>query len=111
MFEGEHVDRAIDEALRASESGDGVQIRTTKDEAADFLQDILKSGPMGVLDIEREAREAGLLGPDAVIGQSRAFRDARKKIGAQARRDGGVGGGGRWVWEVSASTTSAPAGF
>jgi hypothetical protein len=31
------------------------------------------------LDIEREAREAGLLGPDAVIGQSRAFRDARKR--------------------------------
>jgi len=85
MFEGEHVDRAIDEALRASENGEGAQIRTTKDEAADFLQDILKSGPMGVLDIEREAREAGLLGPDAVIGQSRAFRDARKKVGAQSR--------------------------
>src|SRR5215471_10885802 len=97
MFEGAHVDRAIDEALRASESGEGAQIRTTKDEAVDFLRDILKSGPMGVLDIEREAREAGLLGPDAVIGQNRAFRDARKKIGALSRRDGRVGGGGRWV--------------
>src|SRR5262245_41435771 len=76
-------------ALRASESGDGAQIRTTKDEAADFPRDILKSGPMGVLDIDREA---GLFGPDAVIGQSRAFRDARKKIGARSRRDGRVGG-------------------
>jgi hypothetical protein len=66
---------------------------------------------MGVLDIEREAREAGLLGPDAVIGQSRAFRDARKKISAQSRRDGRVGGGGRWIWELSASSISAPAGF
>ena len=28
---------------------------------------------MGVLEIEREAREAGLLGPDAVIGQSVPF--------------------------------------
>jgi putative DNA primase/helicase len=100
MFEGEHVDRAIDEALRASETGDGAQIRTTKDEAADFLADIHKSGPMGVLDIERGAREAGLLGPDAVIGQSRPFREARRKIGAQSRRDGGVGGGGRWVCEL-----------
>ena len=107
MFEGAHVDRAIDEALRASESGEGAQIRTTKDEAVDFLRDILKSGPMGVLDIEREAREAGLLGPDAVIGQSRAFRDARKKVGAQSRRDGRIGSGGRWVWELPAISTAA----
>src|SRR5262249_59296098 len=77
MFEGEHVDRAIDEALRASESGESGQIRTTKDEAVDFLQDILKSGPMGVLDIEREAREAGLLGRAAVIGPGRPFVDSR----------------------------------
>lgn len=110
MFEGEHVDRAIDEALRASETGEGTQVRTTKDEAADFLGDILKNGPMGVLDIEREAREAGLLGPDAVIGQSRPFREARRKIGAQSRRDGGVGGGGRWVWELPAVAPEERAG-
>jgi hypothetical protein len=57
----------VDEALSASESRGNNEGRSGKDEAADFLRGLLTAEGIAVLEIEREAREAGLLGPDSPI--------------------------------------------
>ena len=102
MFEGEHVTESIDEALSASEGrrgGDGER-RTNKDDAADFLRSVLAGGAAPVLQIEAEARSAGLLGADKPISQNKAFRSAREMLGITPQRRGGTGASGQWVWEL-----------
>jgi putative DNA primase/helicase len=103
MFEGEHVSRSIDEALTASEARGGTDSRSGKDEAVDFLRGVLAGGAMPVLEIEREAREAGLLGPDNPISQNKSFRSARDMLEISPRRRGGAGAKGQWVWELPAT--------
>jgi len=44
--------------------------------------------------------DAGLLGEGKPISQSKPFRLARIELGIKPRRAGGLGGGGRWVWEL-----------
>jgi putative DNA primase/helicase len=100
MFEGEHVSQSIDEALTASETRGRTDNRSGKDEAADFLRGVLAGGAMPVLEIEREAREAGLLGPDSPISQNKSFRSARDMLEISPRRKGGAGAKGQWVWEL-----------
>lgn len=103
MFEGDHVSESIDEALSASESrrGNADEKRTSKDEAADFLRSLLSNGAVPVLQIEAEARSAGLLGPDKPISQNKAFRSARDMLGISPQRRGGMGAMGQWVWDLS----------
>lgn len=98
MFESDHVSQSIDEALSASESrgaatGGG---QTSKDDAAEFLSDVLSHGPVDVLEVERLARAATLLGADKPLRQNKAFRDARKNLGVIASREG-FGPGARYV--------------
>jgi energy-coupling factor transporter ATP-binding protein EcfA2 len=100
MFEGEHVSHSIDEALTASETRGGTDHRSGKDEAADFLRDLLAKGAMPVLEIEREARDAGLLGPDSPISQNKSFRSARDMLEISPQRKGGAGAKGQWVWQL-----------
>jgi putative DNA primase/helicase len=107
MFEGEHVSHSIDEALTASETRGGTDHRSGKDEAADFLRDILAKGAMPVLEIEREARDAGLLGPDSPISQNKSFRSARDMLEISPQRKGGAGAKGQWVWQLP-STPKMP---
>ncbi|WLB19368.1 AAA family ATPase [Bradyrhizobium sp. vgs-9] len=112
MFEGDHVSESIDEALSASEGrrGSAEDKRTNKDEAADFLRSVLSGGAVPVLQIEAEARDAGLLGPDKPISQNKAFRSARDMLGISPQRRGGTGAKGQWVWELpdGAKMTSKP---
>jgi len=74
----------------------------------------LAGGAMPVLEIEREAREAGLLGPDSPISQNKSFRSARDMLEISPRRKGGAGAKGQWVWELpttpkmSSKTYDAP---
>ena len=98
MFEGAHVSASIDEALSASESRGSGEKGTSKDEAANFLRTVLVGGALPVLQIESEAREAGLLGPDSPISQNKAFRSARKELCIDPQRQGGTGAKGQWVW-------------
>jgi hypothetical protein len=110
MFEGEHVTESIDEALSASEGrrgGDGEK-RTNKDEAADFLRSVLSGGAVPVLQVEAEARDAGLLGPDKPISQNKAFRSARDMLGITPQRRGGAAANGQWVWELPGSAAKMP---
>jgi hypothetical protein len=94
------VTASVDEALAASESQGADEGRTGKDDAADFLRDLLAAGAMPVLEIEREARDAGLLGQDSPISQNKAFRSARTVLGIAPKRTGGTGANGKWVWEL-----------
>jgi putative DNA primase/helicase len=95
-----HVTASVDEALSASENRGNNEGRTGKDEAADFLSGLLTTDGTPVLEIEREAREAGLLGPDSPISQNKSFRSAREALGVVPRRKGGAGANGQWVWAL-----------
>jgi hypothetical protein len=101
MFEGEYVSASIDEALNASECRGGEK-HTSKEEAANFLRTVLAGGALPVLQIQSEAREAGLLGPESPISQNKAFRSARKDLGVAPQRQGGTGAKGQWVWGLPA---------
>jgi hypothetical protein len=98
MFENEYVTASIDEALNASEGRGAGDKRTNKHEAANFLRTVLAGGAMAVLQVEAEAREAGLLGPDSPISQNKAFRSAREELSIVPQRQGGTGAKGQWVW-------------
>lgn len=97
MFESGHVSQSIDEALTASESRGGVTGgQTSKDDAAEFLSDVLSRGAVDVLEVERLARAATLLGADKPLRQNKAFREARKSLGVVTSRDG-FGPGARYI--------------
>jgi putative DNA primase/helicase len=95
--ESEQVSQSIDEALMASENrgGDGSQT-SAKGDAVEFLNEVLSDGPVDVLEVERQARLAGLLGDDKRIRENKSFRAARKQLGVLSTRDG-FGQGGRYV--------------
>lgn len=99
-FDPAPVDISANDALAASEATGDVSDRTGKDEAADFLQVVLSGGPVAVKEIERQAREAGLLADGKPISQSRPIRSARDDLGIMPHREGGVAGAGQWVWSL-----------
>ncbi|MDO8400584.1 MAG: AAA family ATPase [Bradyrhizobium sp.] len=99
-WETDPVMASVDEALSASENRGANEGRTGKDDAADFLRAVLAGGAMPVLEIEQEARAAGLLGAESSISQNKAFRSARILLGVTPKRTGGTGAAGKWVWEL-----------
>jgi hypothetical protein len=66
--------------------------------AADFLQGLLAEKSMPVTEIERSARDAGLLGRDQPISQCKPFRAARNRLGIKPSKCG-VG----WFWSLGLS--------
>ena len=97
MFESDHVSQSIDAALTASESrGGAAGGQTSKDDAAEFLSDVLAHGPRDVLEVESLARAATLLGADEPLRQNKAFREARKALGVATTREG-FGPGARYI--------------
>jgi putative DNA primase/helicase len=89
----QHIDETADEAL-----GDPAE-PTHKDEAIDFLRQILANGPVPVADIEAEAQAARVLGASQSISQSKPFRSARDTLGVVSNRTG-FGRGGSWTWAL-----------
>ena len=107
FFESDHVSQSIDEALTASENrGSGTGGQTSKDDAAEFLSEVLAQGPRDVLEVEALARAATLLAADKPLRQNKAFRDARKDLGVVAAREG-FGPGARYVLSLP-GTPCAP---
>lgn len=101
------VSQSIDEALTASESRRaGVGQSSSKQDVSDFLVEILAGGPVDVLEVERQARAAALLGEDKRLRQNKAFRDAREGLGVIAAREG-FGPGARYVLSLP-GTPCAP---
>jgi hypothetical protein len=105
MFEGEHVERSIDEALSASEGrgGTGDSSSGLAHEAAEFLKVVLAAGPADVLEIEAEARAAGLLAEGKSVSQSKPFRSARKMLNVQIEKVG-FNSGAKWQWRLPEAT-------
>lgn len=101
MFEGDHVSESIDEALTASESRGSKKGQTGggKEEAVQFLKDLLSAGPVDVLEVEQQAKSAALLENDKRLSKSKAFRDARTELGIKSTREG-FGPGSRYVLEL-----------
>jgi len=97
FFEKEYVAQSSDEALTASENrgGDGSQT-SGKEDVAEFLTEVLAAGPVDVLEVERQARLAGLLGDNKRIRENKSFRAARKHLGVLSQRDS-FGPGARYV--------------
>lgn len=97
-FENEYVVHSLDEALAASESP-GKRDRTSGLEIAEFLAQLLAQGPVDVLEVERQARAAGLLGEDKSLRQDKGFRRARQTLGVVSTREG-YGPGSRYLLSI-----------
>jgi AAA domain-containing protein len=76
-WENQPVAMTANEALRSADKHEP----TAKEDAMEFLRIMLANGPVKVMDIEKEARSAGLLRDDQLISQSKPFRAARKALG------------------------------
>jgi hypothetical protein len=87
----QHITETADEAL--DEDGDP----TATDDCIHFLKIVLKDGPLPVAEIEKEARDACLLGDNQPMKQSKPFRSARTALGIVPHK---VGYQGAWVWAL-----------
>jgi putative DNA primase/helicase len=79
----QHIDESADDALEVERTDS-----TATDDAVEFLQIVLRNGPVRAADIEREAREACLLGEDQPLRQSKPFRSAKKVMGIVTHKGG-----------------------
>jgi hypothetical protein len=91
------VTRTADEILSAM-SGSGDRY-TAKDDAKVFLQEALANGPISVVDLEAEARAAGLLGERQRLSYAKAIRAAADKMGVVRKREG-FGRGAAYHWSL-----------
>jgi hypothetical protein len=71
-----------------SDDGEGGAI----DDAIGFLRALLEGGPMPTRQIQTESSGAG--------HSWKTVRYAKDRLGVEARRDGGLGNAGRWVWAL-----------
>jgi putative DNA primase/helicase len=94
-WEDEPLEKTADEVLRAN----GDKEQTAKADAVKFLHEVIAAGPVKVMDIEKEARAACLLGADQLIGQSKPFRSARTELGIVSYQPKGQKAGG-WFWAL-----------
>lgn len=98
MFESTPVTISADAALAAMESGGSESGRTAKQEAIDFLSDILADGPMPAKKVQAAASEAGI--------STKSLRVAREQLGIKPTKAGMQSG---WVWTLR-RCPSAPEG-
>lgn len=67
--------------------------RSAVDQAVDFLRDLLEAGPMRAVDVECEAKSAGL--------KVATLRRARERLGIAPRKTGRPGDAGQhWTWAL-----------
>jgi hypothetical protein len=88
-----------------SDAGRAPQTRTCA--IATFVRHELAGGQVAVLELERRARRAGLLGEVQRIPQTKAFRTAKTDLGIESIRIG-FGRGGEWAWKLGAPKALAP---
>ncbi len=94
VWDSEPVTVTADEALAAPVEDEA---RTEREEAADWLRELLSGGPVRVSEIKREAKEAGL--------SWRTVERAKRAIGAHVVREGF---GGQCRWSVTEPPYSPP---
>jgi AAA domain len=93
-------------ADQALNSGGQKVEQTAKDDAAEFLRDVLAGGAVDVLDIEAEARAATMLSDNRRLKESKPFRDAAKALCIIKKRVG-FGPGARVSWSLPTTPTTA----
>ena len=93
----EKVTRTADDILSASKAGDGE--RSAKDDAMEFLRDVLAAGPVDALDIEAQARSAAMLSDSKRISECKPIRAAAAALGVVKKRVG-FGPGARLQWSL-----------
>jgi hypothetical protein len=87
MYESNPITITADQALAAlAAAGEN---RSEKSEAMDFLTDALRSGPVSVKDLKKEAADAGI--------SPKSLRSAREALGIKPEKAGFDGG---WVWAL-----------
>jgi hypothetical protein len=84
-------DLTVARILAVEDSG---EVKTARDEAADFLRDELADGPVEATQVWRDAREAGL--------SEITVKRAKAMLGIITRRHGETGkrSGGKFTWEL-----------
>ena len=87
MYESAPVTISADRALAALQGGDAA--RSAKEEATEFLQDYLSSGPLSAKEVQRAAADAGI--------STKSLRTAREGLGVKPEKSGMKGG---WVWSL-----------
>ncbi|MDO8398911.1 MAG: AAA family ATPase [Bradyrhizobium sp.] len=87
MYESEPVTISADKALAALQGGESA--RSAKDEASDFLEDLLAVGPVPAKEVQSAAREAGI--------STKSLRTAKDALGIKPEKSGMKGG---WVWSL-----------
>jgi len=96
----QHIDESADEAL--AEKPDP----TMTSDAVELLRIVLANGPMAVVDIEREARSARLLGEEQELRKSKPFQSAKKILSITTHKSDFAGG---WTWTLTpAKATKTP---
>jgi putative DNA primase/helicase len=88
-------------ATRILSIEDSGEVKTARDEAADFLRDELADGPVEAAQVWRDAREAGLA--EATLKRAKAM------LGIITKRHGEAGkrGGGKFTWELPGGNLEA----
>lgn len=89
-----HSTVTADQLLSPRQSGDE---RSTEDEAAEWLTDLLAGGPVPARDVKRAAGDAGL--------SWRTVERAKARLGVRAlRQSSGNTGAGTWIWSPKTVT-------
>lgn len=79
------------DSILAASSNTGAE-RSTKAEAADFLQDMLANGPMPSKELEKQADAAGY--------SWATIKRAKKHARIEHYREGGTAAAGHWLWRL-----------
>jgi putative DNA primase/helicase len=87
-WEDTPVTISADQALGAAQSTGS---RTGKEEATDFLRDVLEKGEVAAEDVQQAARKADIT--------PKSLRSAREALKVKSRREG-FGPGAKWYWSL-----------
>jgi hypothetical protein len=104
VWDNTPVSKTADEALKDQDD----KSSTMKDECKDFLRHILSDGPVAVDEVEKLAREAGLLDAKTPASHCKPLRSARLALGVTVKRLG-FGQGAKWVWTLPPTPLMLPA--
>ncbi|NUZ06746.1 AAA family ATPase [Piscinibacter koreensis] len=89
---GRSVEGSARELLAEAEAEDEPHERNEREEACDFLRDLLAAGPVAAKQVQAEARDAGV--------STATLRRAQLELEIKPYKDGVPGGRGGWFWSL-----------
>jgi RecA-family ATPase len=94
-WDSEPVTRTADEILAAVDKAGHRQNQSATDEAVDWLRELLADGPLPAKQVRSEGDAAGHTWA--------TIRSAKKAVGVEVFREGGIAEAGRWLWRLPAA--------